>query len=154
MFRRRPLTLAQQYVNLRANPASAGSGEMRGDRLVWRFETSPHPLSRDYQIRIEVGGDNSPEVYVEAPDLHALAERRRLPHVYEQEPPRLCLFMPGTGEFRPWMRIDQTIVPWTALWLFYFEAWLATDEWKGGGKHPRSAAHRPMRRPDGCGVAL
>lgn len=34
------------------------------------------------------------------------------------------------------MRIDQTVVPWTALWLFYFEDWLASGEWKGGGQHP------------------
>ena len=35
------------------------------------------------------------------------------------------------------MRLDQTIVPWTTLWLFYFEEWLASDDWKGGGMHPR-----------------
>ena len=34
------------------------------------------------------------------------------------------------------MRVDQTIVPWTTLWLFYFEDWLSSDEWKGGGLHP------------------
>jgi hypothetical protein len=27
-------------------------------------------------------------------------------------------------------------VPWTALWLFYFEEWLTSDDWKGGGIHP------------------
>jgi hypothetical protein len=27
-------------------------------------------------------------------------------------------------------------VPWTALWLFYFEEWLVSNEWKGGGEHP------------------
>jgi hypothetical protein len=146
MIRRRPLTLAQQYVNLRANPASAGTGGLRGGRLLWLFETSPHPLSRTYQVRIEMGRHNSPEVYVESPDLHLLvAEGSRLPHVYEQDPPRLCLFLPGTGEFRPWMRLDQTIVPWAALWLFYFEDWLVTDEWKGGGKHPGANRRRILR---------
>jgi hypothetical protein len=34
------------------------------------------------------------------------------------------------------MRIDNTIVPWAILWLFYFEEWLSSDEWKGGGEHP------------------
>jgi hypothetical protein len=34
------------------------------------------------------------------------------------------------------MRLDQTVVPWTSLWLFYFEDWLASNEWKGGGEHP------------------
>jgi hypothetical protein len=35
------------------------------------------------------------------------------------------------------MRLDRTIVPWIALWLFYFEEWLASDDWKGGGMHPK-----------------
>ena len=47
------------------------------------------------------------------------------------------------------MRIDQTFVPWTATWLFYFKEWLASDEWKGGGEHPRldeEEDHRHLRR--------
>jgi hypothetical protein len=34
------------------------------------------------------------------------------------------------------MRIDLTFVPWTATWLYYFEKWLVSDDWKGGGEHP------------------
>jgi hypothetical protein len=34
------------------------------------------------------------------------------------------------------MRLDQTVVPWATLWLFYFEEWLRSDDWKGGGMHP------------------
>jgi hypothetical protein len=37
------------------------------------------------------------------------------------------------------MRIDQTFVPWATTWLYYFEDWLITDEWKGGGRHPDPA---------------
>lgn len=36
------------------------------------------------------------------------------------------------------MRLDQTIVPWTALWLYYFEQWLVSGDWHGGGQHPES----------------
>ena len=36
----------------------------------------------------------------------------------------------------PSTRISETIVPWTFLWLWYFEEWLASDVWKGGGVHP------------------
>lgn len=134
--RRKPLTAAQQYVNLRGNPLSAGAGELHAGRLLWRYETSPAPLSRMYGIRIEFANDDIPEVFVERPDLVELAEGRKLPHVYQQKPTRLCLYLPSTGEWQPWMRIDQIIVPWTSLWLYFFEDWLATDEWKGGGRHP------------------
>ena len=34
------------------------------------------------------------------------------------------------------MQLATTIVPWCSEWLFYYELWLATGEWLGGGVHP------------------
>lgn len=138
MGRRTPLTAAQQYVNLRANPLSSGDGVLRAGAFIWRFDASPSPLSRVYRIRIEMACDLPPRVFVDDPDIEVLAGGRDLPHVY-RNPTRLCLYLPGTQEWQPWMRLDLTIVPWTALWLFYFEDWLASGEWKGGGMHPADA---------------
>ncbi|WP_219320424.1 hypothetical protein [Methylovirgula sp. HY1] len=143
---RRPLTLAQQFVNLKSNPVCAGHGHLRCAHLIWRYEASPSPLSRLYGIRIELMHELSPRIFVESPDLQLLAGGRRLPHVYDQNPPRLCLYLPRAHEWQPWMRLDQTIVPWTALWFFYFEEWLASDEWKGGGSFPSDERrHRRAR---------
>lgn len=136
---RRPLTLAQQYVNLRSNPVCAGAGTLQPARLVWRYSTAPTPISRDYDIRIDFRQGATPQVFVDAPDLSELAQSRRLPHVYEQKPPRLCLYLPRSGQWGNWMRIDLTLVPWTSLWLYYFEDWLASGSWRGGGVHPHSA---------------
>jgi hypothetical protein len=137
--RPRALTVAQQFVNLQSNPVSAGRGHLHAGRLTWAYDTSPSTLSRQYQIRIEIDHDLSPDVFVEAPDLNLLAKGRDLPHVYQQQPVLLCLYLPGTTEWRPWMRLDQTVVPWTSLWLFYFEDWLASGEWKGSGEHSPAA---------------
>lgn len=136
----RPLTAAQQFLNLQKNLICAGSGTLHAGRLVWRFRAAPTSLSRQYDLCIEYRQGGAPRVFVEEPDLTVLAEGRRLPHVYEQQPCRLCLYVPGVGEWGGWMRIDQTIVPWALLWLFYFEEWLSSDEWKGGGKHPQSGS--------------
>lgn len=38
------------------------------------------------------------------------------------------------------MLIANTIVPWTSEWLFYYEIWLATGQWHGGG---HSSAETP-----------
>lgn len=97
---------------------------------------TPTPLSRIYGARLEFASNRSPRVYIETPDLVLLAGGKTLPHVYEQRPTRLCLYLPRTYEWQPWMRLDQTIVPWTSLWLFYFEDWLSEGEWRGGGEHP------------------
>lgn len=111
---------------------------MRHDHLHWLFDVQPHPLSRTYAARIEYGRAGRPQVFIDAPDLTVLADGRPLPHVYSQQPVRLCLYLPDAFEWRRHMRIDQTFVPWTALWLFYFEEWLWSHSWKGGGVHPRS----------------
>src|SRR5687767_8637667 len=134
--RRARITAAHQYFHLRTNSICRGSGSLGAGRLTWRFLPSPTPLSRRYRLRIEYRHSSVPRVIVEHPDLIALTDGRGLHHVYAQQPARLCLYLPRTGEWTPAMRLDQTIVPWSILWLFYFEEWLASNEWKGGGMHP------------------
>ncbi len=141
----RPLTAAQKFLNLRKNPICAGSGLLHAGRLVWRFRATPTPLSREYALCIDYRQDETPRVFVENPDLTVLAEGRRLPHVYQQKPSQLCLYLPRAEEWAAWMRIDQKIVPWALLWLFYFEEWLSSDDWKGEGVHPGGIELQPRR---------
>lgn len=129
------LTPAQQYTFLRANPICAGTGRVRATGLVWEYRDRPTPLSREYAMCITFKRGGTPDVFVRSPDLLELAAGRPLPHVYH-DPLRLCLTLPGTREWTGTMRIDQTFVPWATTWLYYFEEWLVSDEWKGGGEHP------------------
>ena len=39
-------------------------------------------------------------------------------------------------EFTTYKFLSKTIVPWTVEWLYFYELWLATGEWYGGGDHP------------------
>lgn len=130
------LTAAQQMLSLKHGSVSRGQGSLRRGLLTWEFIAQPTPLSREYRIRIRFQQGDVPEVHVLSPDLNALADGRRLPHVYEQKPPRLCLYLPREREWTSTMKIADTIVPWTHLWLFYFEQWLVSNEWQGGGRHP------------------
>jgi hypothetical protein len=50
--------------------------------------------------------------------------------------PRLCIFDPAQREWRPNEYIVDKIIPWTIKWLLFHEDWVATGEWKGGGRHP------------------
>jgi hypothetical protein len=136
---RKALTTTQQYINLRGNPVSGGTGVLRPGSFTWTYDASPSALSRVYRVRIEMTKSKSPRTFIDDPDLDLLAGGRDLPHIYHN-PTRLCLYLPGTSEWRPWMRIDQTIVPWTTLWLHYFEDWLGSGEWKGGGTHPTESS--------------
>ena len=71
-----------------------------------------------------------------APDLVALADGRRLPHVYSELPVRLCLWLPRAKQWRRNLALTETILPWAKLWFLYFEEWLVSNEWQGEGEHP------------------
>ena len=137
----RHFTAAHQYFALKNNRICRGEGRVHRRRLTWEFEAIPTPLSRSYRVRIDYHEDDKPSAFVVSPDLTALAEGRSLPHVYSENPVRPCLYLPGKGEWSSRMLIANTIVPWVYLWFFYFEEWLLTNEWKGGGEHPPKDDH-------------
>ena len=86
------------------------------------------------RIRYPQGG--IPDTFVTSPNLRELACDRTIPHLYSQEKVRLCLYLPSAGQWSPADFLADSIVPWAYTWLFFFEDWLLTDEWKGGGVHP------------------
>ena len=150
---RKELTLPQQHLFLTRNrDLVEGAGELTPTELTWRFDVRPGPLSRTYAVRLRYGIGSSPDMFVDRPGLRSLSGDRCPPHLYH-DPDRLCLYMPGIGEWDPTKRLDQTVVPWTYLWLEYFEDWLATDVWRGGGNHPDPDAPCTGSRADRRRVA-
>jgi hypothetical protein len=139
------LSLAQQYLFLKSSRVGDGVGSLKAAALTWEYRDRPTPLSREYILRIVYRLGMSPQVFVLNPDIAALAGNRELPHVY-RNPLRLCLYLPGSGEWAAHLRIDQTFVSWASVWLFYFEEWLASGEWKGGGVHPQPADREEQPR--------
>jgi hypothetical protein len=103
----------------------------------------PTPMSRRYMVRIDYRAPSAPDVYVIAPELQLHAEADVLPHTYPGD--KLCLHLPG--EWRSEMCIAHTTVPWTSEWLFYYELWLVTGQWNGGGHEPHPA---PKHMEAGC----
>lgn len=142
---RQELTLSQQLLFLRANPSIEGEGTVRAKKLTWLMAVQPTALARTYRACITYLPGETPSVQIVEPSLELLANGRALPHVY-RSPLRLCLYLPGAGEWKATKRLDQTIVPWTYLWLYYFEDWLGTDDWKGGGRHPGQEPETPQNR--------
>ncbi len=132
------LSLPQQYLLLRRD-FPAGAGQARNGRLLWRQTLQPTPVSRDYYLRLRYAVTTFPEVVIEQPRLTDLAGKKPIPHLYKQDPPELCLFRPAREEWSAKRPLSETIIPWSALWLLYFEDWLACGEWHGGGEHPEPA---------------
>lgn len=92
-------------------------------------ELQPNPSSRPYTVRIKYRIGGVPEVHVLTPTLRLHPDAEGLPHTYPGN--RLCLHLPG--EWQPTMFITHTTVPWTSEWLLYYEIWLITGRWNGGG---------------------
>lgn len=110
-----------------------------GKELIFSVELSPTAASRIYTCEIRLRpGISIPEVFIVNPDLRALAGGRALPHIYTHNGrgTRLCLWRPMKHEWHWSMKLSETCIPWTIRWLWYFEDWLHSDEWAGGGEHP------------------
>jgi hypothetical protein len=143
------LTPAQQYAFLRASRVGHGTGQLNAIGLLWEYTDRPTLLSREYLLRIEYRRGDTPRVFVKDPDIAALTGGRDTPHVYK-DPLRLCLYLPRSGEWDATKRIDETFVPWALVWLYYFEEWLASDKWKGGGVHPDDLPSSHENRRERC----
>jgi hypothetical protein len=137
--RRVPLPLrTQKYLLDQCFPGKICS--IKGNLLTWEGLLAPSALSRKYTVRIEYPWRGVPKIFVLEPDLHVIADTvipdRSLPHVYTQHPVRICVYLPGTGEWHSTKAIAATLVPWSITWLGFFEDWVFTDVWSGGGIHP------------------
>lgn len=111
--------------------------------FIWTGAITPTIISDSYKVKIVYGKNTRLSVYVIEPKPLSLAENeKRLPHVYSHKEQRLCLYYP-----REWLGkelITKTILPWTSEWLFHYECWVITGEWRGKGIHP--VAKTPIKK--------
>ena len=97
-----------------------------GSRAQWFGTLSPRPGS-SYRIRIDYGVAGAPKVYLVDPPM-----REECPHTWGGG--RMCVFWPGDPDHAVWEThslIAETILPWSQSWLYYYELWLETGEWRG-----------------------
>lgn len=116
------------------------------------WEGTLEPVKRRYHVRMSLrlpyAVENvtalhvQPRVQVFSPVLerHPEFEDGPVPHVYvnDNDPslPFLCLFDPYRGEWSLSDLIAETTIPWSARYLYFYEGWLVTRKWHGGGRHP------------------
>lgn len=102
--------------------------------LKWEMDVVPTPNSRTYRIRMEYSIGAPPRVRVIVPSVLPKAPGKDfLPHVFSTEKQQICLYYGKFWEWNPSMLLSRKIVPWAAEWLFYYELWVLTGEWLGGG---------------------
>lgn len=95
---------------------------------VWRGTLQPRESSPRYRVVIEYRQGKVPKVRVTWPPLPPTT-----PHLYADR--TLCLYWPSEWRWGRDQVIAETILPWAALWLYYYELWLDTGEWLGPSSH-------------------
>ncbi|WP_304545992.1 hypothetical protein [Sulfurimonas microaerophilic] len=106
------------------------------DGFWMEFSLKPTKLSRTYKIVLIYINGYMPYSYVISPNLVKISHDRTVPHLYNQETQSLCLTHPSLCEWNKNKLIVDTYIPWIAHWLYYYEVWLLSDQWEGGGIHP------------------
>ena len=127
------INLALQQLHLKKLFPSSKTHIQR-NCLVWEADIRPTVLSQIYNVRLTYKLGGHPRINVLKPEA-IIPENRCLPHTYQEN--LLCLYYPGSTEWRGDMLLSNTIVPWISEWLLYYEIWLATGDWFGGGTHPK-----------------
>lgn len=94
----------------------------------------PTSRSGTYQFVLKYNLVDSPKTKIISPTLQKNDKGENPPHLYPGE--NLCLYHPQYREFSRTDFLCDTIIPWTSLWLYYYEVWHLTGEWLGGGEHP------------------
>ena len=138
----RTLSVHEQSAHLRQLYPNFDT-QIRAGLLTSRGLLRPALLTAAYEVRIEYRAGSWPRVFVVEPELTARSESEPVPHVYGQNEP--CLFVPGGWQGD--RIIALTIIPGLSWWLMFYESWMVTGEWLGGGVHPSSRKRPIQERP-------
>jgi len=103
---------------------------------TWRGVLQPTEVSGQYTVVVTYRLGSIPKVRVESPKLAP-----GTPHLYPDG--SLCLYYPGEWSWHGRLIIAETIIPWAAHWLFYYELWLDTGKWHGP-EAPHDGAKRAI----------
>ena len=135
LVRSKRFTAMQQMAALKSQYNFSNSQwRIRPHGFTWLFNVTPTALSDTYTLKMVYNEPFFPNVYVISPKPLTLAEGAiRLPHTYDTKKQCLCLFRPHGGEWNNTMLIANTIVHWVIEWLYYYENWVYTGKWLGGG---------------------
>ena len=101
--------------------------------LKGRAHMVPSVGCRTYFFELTYKAGDFPKFTILDPQLRRRVDDEKIPHTYSDDEP--CLFRPWSD----WSGKDAiafTVIPWLAMWLFYYEIWHATGLWLGGGEHP------------------
>lgn len=98
---------------------------LRGKNLTCHGNITPSEGCDTYKIKVEYQEGRAPRVYITDPYIEPDPEY----HIYKAG--HLCLYDHRESPWSTKMMLHETIIPWTAEWLVFYELWKITGEWIG-----------------------
>lgn len=135
MNKKKKYTLSEQYAALKKSYPQFYIKILKNS-ITCKGLIKPTSRSLNYTFKLNYKVATRPKVKIVDPVLKRNFKNDKIPHVYPLN--ELCLYYPTYQEFNSTMLIADYIIPWISLWLYHYENWHITGEWKGGGIHPRS----------------
>jgi hypothetical protein len=109
-----------------------------GNRLSCKGKITPSEDCDQYLVRIRYDYEKVPRVEIIEPYIEPSSKI----HIYGCG--ALCLYDPLQIPWRRSHNVHETIIPWTAEWLVYYELYLVCGKWLGP-----EAPHEPTRKLSG-----
>lgn len=126
--------IIRQIIELKKNYDEV-SYSSKKDLYAIELFLRPSDVSKKYKIKMICRvGKKYVKIFVVNPKLKKTRDNR-IPHMYPDN--SLCLFYYKYGEWNMHDSWSRTLIPWTSLWLLYYEFWKETGEWFGGGVHDK-----------------
>lgn len=138
MVKNKALEISLQLLSMKRDFPQLQSNLKRAkgkSKLIVIGNIKPTPLSCEYKIRLVYDINSKPDIEILEPELTRNFNGEKIPHVYPGN--KLCLYFPPANEWNSSKLISKYIIPWISEWLLYYEVWLSTGEWLGGGIHPK-----------------
>lgn len=108
------------------------SSRIKGKELTCRGRIRPSEHSKTYRVEIRYRPWSPPEVRILDPEVPFTSGA----HMYKDG--SLCLYDYREQRWEKNWHLHQTIVPWTAEWLVFYELLQLSGKWLG-----KSARHAP-----------
>ncbi|WP_281638061.1 DUF6503 family protein [Flavobacterium marginilacus] len=127
------ISIKSQLERLKASFPNILIEEFNKSKFNILLKLRPDVFSKTYDVKIVYEIDKGVSVFVVNEKLKIAQNRKKLPHVYDEDLQRICLYSKDGGNWAAEKSIVSTIIPWASEWLYYYEIWLIDGIWHGGG---------------------
>lgn len=127
------VSASKQFKKLKQSFPDLNLIKRKGNYFEVILKLRPTTASKLYDVKISFDKYDGVSVYVVNEKLEVAGNRKKLPHVYSHQEQKLCLY---SWKKRQWTKeklISSTIIPWVSEWLEFYELWLISGQWLGGG---------------------